>query len=68
MANMVSVNTALRAAYPALDIEAVRGSGYVYFDGDDGFGKIDSIFAHPSSTSTPDMIRLVIDAVSTIKK
>ena len=63
MANFAAVNKALKAAYPALDIEAVRGAGYVYFDGDDGFDKIESIMAHPTSTSTEDMIRLVIKAI-----
>lgn len=63
MANMAAVNKALKADYPLLDIEAVRGQGYVYFGGDDGFDKIDSIFVHPTITSTEDMIRLVIEAV-----
>ena len=63
MANFAAVNKALKAAYPLLDIEAVRGDGYVYFGGDDGFDKINSIFVHPTSTSTEDMIRLVIEAV-----
>lgn len=63
MANFAAVNKALKAAYPLLDIEAVRGQGYVYFGGDDGFDKIDSIFVHPTRTSTEDMIRLVIEAV-----
>ena len=63
MANFAAVNKALKAAYPLLDIEAVRGAGYVYFDGDDGFDKINSIFVHPTSTSTEDMIRLVIESI-----
>jgi len=49
MANFSAVNKALKAAYPMLDIEAVRGNGYVYFDGEDGFNKIDSICVHPTS-------------------
>jgi hypothetical protein len=64
MANFAAVNKALKAAYPALDVEAVRGAGYVYFDGDDGFDKIDSIFVNPISTSTADLTRFVIEAVS----
>lgn len=62
MANFAAVNKALKAAYPALDIEVVRGRGYVYFSGNDGFDKIDSIFVHPTSTSTADLTRLVIEA------
>lgn len=64
MANFAAVNKALKAAYPLLDIEAVRGQGYVYFGGNDGFDKIDSIFVHPVSTSTSDMTRFVMEAVS----
>jgi len=63
MANFAAVNKALNAAYPALDIEAVRGQGYVYFGGNDGFDKIDSIFVHPTCISTEDLTRLVIEAV-----
>ena len=62
MANFAAVNKALKAAYPLLDIEAVRGQGYVYFGGNDGFDKIDSIFVHPTCTSTEDLTRLVIEA------
>lgn len=62
MANFAAVNKALKAAYPALDIEVVRGQGYVYFGGNDGFDKIDSIFVHPTCTSTADLTRLVIEA------
>jgi hypothetical protein len=64
MANFAAVNKALKAAYPALDIEAVRGAGYVYFGGDDGFDKINSIFVHPTCTSTADLTRIVIEAAS----
>ena len=67
MANFAAVNRALKAAYPALDIKAVRGDGYVYFDGDDGFDKIDSIFVHPVNTSTEDLTRIVIEAVADLK-
>ena len=64
MANFAAVNKALKAAHPALNIEVVRGQGYVYFGGDDGFDKIDSIFVHPVSISTEDLTRIVIEAVS----
>jgi hypothetical protein len=64
MANFLAVNKALKKAFPDLDIEAVRGSGYVYFDGNDGFDKVNSIYVHPSSINTSEMIQLVIEAVS----
>ena len=63
MANFSAVNKSLKAAYPLLDIEAVRGKGYVYFDGKDAFGKIESICAHPTSTSTEKLIQLAIQSV-----
>jgi len=64
MANFLAVNKALKKAFPNLDIKAVRGNGYVYFDGDDGFDKVNSIYVHPSSINTAEMIELVLEAVS----
>tara|TARA_R110000868_G_scaffold406292_1_gene686566 strand:- start:521 stop:751 length:231 start_codon:yes stop_codon:yes gene_type:complete len=63
MANFKAVNKSLKAAYPLLDIEVVRGKGYVYFDGKDAFGKIESICCHPTSTSTEKLIHLAIQSV-----
>jgi hypothetical protein len=63
MANFRLLNKAIKEGYPTLDIEAVRGEGYVYFAGNDGFDKIDSIMAHPVSTSTEDMIWMAIDEI-----
>ena len=60
MANMLAVNKAIRKAYPLLDIEAVRGDGYVYFDGKDGFDLLDSIYSNPPTTQTSTMIRLCL--------
>jgi hypothetical protein len=60
MANFAAVNKAIKEAFPALDIQAVRCKGYVYFDGDDGFDKLRSIYSHPTSTSTETMIRLCL--------
>lgn len=34
MANMRVVNQYIKANFPDMDIEAVRGDGYVYFDGE----------------------------------
>lgn len=63
MANFKEVNKAVKLAFPKLDIEVVRGNGYVYFDGNDGFDKIDSIYTHPTSTSTETLIRLVLEDI-----
>lgn len=63
MANMIAVNSAIRKAFPTLDIEAVRGDGYVYFCGDDAFERLDSIYANPVSTKTAVMIKLCLEEV-----
>lgn len=63
MANFAAVNKALKAAYPTLDIKAVRGEGYVYFDGDQVFDNVESIYSHPTSTPTDDMIRMCIENI-----
>ena len=63
MANFAAVNKSLKAAYPLLDIEVVRGKGYVYFSGEDAFGKIESICCHPTSTSTEKLTHFVIQSV-----
>ena len=63
MANMLAVNSAIKKQFPDLDIEAVRGDGYVYFCGDDGFYIISSINAHPTVTPTADMIRMCIETI-----
>ena len=58
MAIFREVNKAIKITFPTLDIEVVRGEGYIYFDGLDGFDKIDSVYAHPTSTSTDDVVRM----------
>lgn len=63
MANFAAVNKAIKKAFPTLDIIAVRCNGYVYFDGDDGFDRIQSIYSHPTSTTTETMIRLCISEI-----
>ena len=63
MANFKEVNKAIRTAFPTLDIEVVRGSGYVYFTGRDGFAKVDSVYTNPTTTSTTDMIRMVVENI-----
>lgn len=60
MANFTAVNKAIKKAFPNLDIQAVRGNGYVYFDGDNGFDRVESIYSHPIGTSTETMIRFCI--------
>tara|TARA_R110000787_G_scaffold30422_1_gene81714 strand:- start:270 stop:488 length:219 start_codon:yes stop_codon:yes gene_type:complete len=67
MANFRQVNKAIREA-TTMDIEAVRGDGYIYFDGDDGFDKIPSIYAHPTSISTEGAVRLCLEAINEAKE
>lgn len=64
MANFAAVNKAIKKAFPTLDIQAVRCKGYVYFDGDNGFDKIPSIYSHPTSTTTETMIRLCLNEIT----
>jgi hypothetical protein len=63
MANFKQVNAIIKAAFPAREIEAVRGEGYVYFDGKDGFDIVDSIWSAPASTSTEDMARMALENI-----
>lgn len=63
MANMREVNKAIKATFPDLKLEAVRGDGYVYFDGE-GFDDIPSVMANPVATKTADMVRLCLESVS----
>jgi hypothetical protein len=63
MANMAAVNKAIKSRFPHLDIEVVRGDGYVYFDGADGFDKIESIMTHPVYTPTDDVMRMTIEQI-----
>lgn len=57
MANFAAVNKAIKKAYPTLDIQAVRCNGYVFFDGEDGFDKVESVYVHPVSASTETIVR-----------
>lgn len=63
MANFKKVNQAVKSEFPNLDIEVVRGSGYVYFDGNDGFDKIDAIYVNPTCVSTEDLVRFCIENI-----
>tara|TARA_R110000787_G_scaffold269056_1_gene375723 strand:+ start:358 stop:600 length:243 start_codon:yes stop_codon:yes gene_type:complete len=63
MANFRIVNQAVKKAYHELDIEVVRGYGYIYFDGDDGFDKVASIYSNPTTTDTNWLIQRCIDLI-----
>ena len=63
MANMKDVNKALSKEFPTLDVVAVRGTGYIYFTGKDGWEMVKSVWVNPTTTSTPDTVRLCIEAV-----
>lgn len=64
MANLKIVNSEIKKLYPTFDIKVIRGQGYVYFDGEDGFDKIDSLYVNPTSTTTNDLINMVADSVN----
>jgi hypothetical protein len=64
MANMKHVNQYIKASYPTLDIEAVRGEGYVYFDGKDGFNKVESIYVHPVSADTSELADMCLQNIA----
>lgn len=63
MANMTHVNQYIKANFPELDIEVVRGEGYVYFDGVDGFDKVESIYVHAPSVSTNDLVDMCMQQI-----
>lgn len=63
MANLKQVNQYIKANFPKLDIKAVRGDGYVYFDGDDGFDKVRSIYVHAPSIGTNDLVDLCMEQI-----
>ena len=64
MANMKSVNNGIKKSFLGdIGIEAVRGNGYIYFDGVNGFDKVESIMSNPVSTSTEDAIRLCVNNI-----
>jgi hypothetical protein len=63
MANMRIVNQYIKTNFPDLKVEAVRGEGYVYFDGEDGFDKIESIYVNPVSISTDDLMEIIMETL-----
>ena len=62
MANFREVNRRVRQSFPTLGVEVVRGEGYVYFDGYDGW-MIPSIYTHPVSTSTESVVNMCISEI-----
>jgi hypothetical protein len=60
MARIESLNRAIAKEFPDLDIKAVAGRGYVYFDGGDGFDKVESLMIHLPSLDTEKAKKLVI--------
>jgi hypothetical protein len=65
MANFKKVNAEIKAI-TRLNIEAVRGDGYVYFDGDDGFGKVASVYANPVTTPTDELVGFCLEAINEV--
>jgi hypothetical protein len=68
MALMKQVNRVIKYTYPNLKITAIRGDGYVYFVDGDGYRTIESIYANPTSTSTPDMTRMCVENLADVAK
>ena len=62
MANMRIVNQYIKTNFPDLKVEAVRGEGYVYFDGEDGLD-IGSIYVNPVSISTDDLMEIIMETL-----
>lgn len=54
MANFKKVNSEIKKLLD-LDLEVVRGEGYVWFDGDE----VPSIYVHPVTTETDVMVQIV---------
>lgn len=67
MARFNEVNREVKKAFPNLDIEVVRGEGYVYFTGDSAYVyDVESIFTHPVNTSTEDLVRMCKEEISSV--
>jgi hypothetical protein len=66
MANMRIVNQYIKTNFPTLKIGAVRGSGYVYFDGEDGFDKVESLMVCSTSVTTNDLVDMVIEQIANV--
>lgn len=63
MANMKEVNKVIKCEFKNLDIVAVRGDGYIYYSGADGFDQIASLYTNPVTTSTEIVIKLVLQDI-----
>ena len=63
MANMKEVNKAIKSEFKGLDIVAVKGDGYIYYDGKDGFDEIDSLYTNPFTSKTDVVVKLVIQDI-----
>lgn len=64
MANFKKVNKEIKNTFPNLDIEVVRGNGYIYFDGVDGFDQVESIYTNPTTTETETLLKFCIESIS----
>lgn len=60
---VVSINKAIKKEFPNHDIEVVIGDGYFYFDGDDGFDKIESIYVEPKSVCVDTAKRMILQHI-----
>lgn len=64
MANFKQVNKTIKATFPNLKVEAVRGDGYVWFDMSATpieTEPVESIMVHPFSCNTKELTQLVTE-------
>ncbi len=63
MAQMRTVNRAIRREFPHLDIEMVNGGSYFYFAGVDGMDKVESIYWYPRATTNAEAIAAALENI-----
>ncbi len=63
MANFKQVNKAIKAEFPNLSLEVVRGDGYVYFVESEWSLPPESLMVHPVSTSTESLIEMCVEQI-----
>ena len=66
MANFNKLNQRCKREFPDLDIEIVRGEGYIYFAGKEG-ETISSIYIHPASVDTDQAWENIKEYIKPVK-
>jgi len=62
-ATLKKLNAIIAKDYPKLNIELVKGDGYFYFIGDDGFDEIDSIYMNALNQAPLDRWEILLHCV-----